>query len=42
MRNIRRYLVGLTVLAAVGIVGAQSSQGAEAAPVAMCAGKMSC
>lgn len=42
MRNLRRYLVGLTVVAAVGIIGAQSSQGADSAPVAMCAGKMSC
>lgn len=39
MRNTRRYLVGLAVMAAVGIIGAQ---GAQAAPQYMCAGKSFC
>ncbi|KGN39743.1 hypothetical protein [Knoellia aerolata] len=39
MRTTRRYLVGLAVMAAVGIIGAQ---GAQAEPPRMCAGKSFC
>ncbi|GGB66276.1 hypothetical protein N798_12915 [Knoellia flava TL1] len=39
MRTTRRYLVGLAVMAAVGIIGAQGAQGE---PLAMCAGKSFC